>query len=134
MRRILRDLAGSTNGEPAVEIAWRTIAKNVTSVDQFWLGNTYRWWFDVIDLDPLPDYLALNIPILIGVGGSDRSVPVGSALSLQAEFEKVGKSNITVLVYPGAGHMLTTRTVSFRSDFFREVTLRFNLGHSDSKP
>jgi esterase/lipase len=74
-----------------------------------------------MDIDPLPHFLKLNIPILIGIGEKDESVPVESARFLEAKFKEAGKDNLIVRVYPGSNHRLSGNGVSHRSEFFAEV-------------
>lgn len=75
-----------------------------------------------MDIDPLPDLLKLDIPILLGIGERDESVPVESARFLAAQFEDAGKRNLTLRVYPGADHRLSANGVSHRREFFAELS------------
>ena len=106
----------------SVEAAWMDIAADMHSLDKKWLGNPYRWWYDVMDLSAAPDYLALNIPILVGFGENDESVSVNSALSLRARFNAAGKDNLMLRIYPGADHTLSTKQKAYRPEFFHEVS------------
>lgn len=101
-----------------VDAGWREIAANPNSIDDFWYGNTYRWWSQIMDYDPMPYFLALDIPILLGVGEDDESVPVESAYYLKTELQKVGKKNLKLKVYPMADHRLNNGNVSYRKEFF----------------
>ena len=74
-----------------------------------------------MDIDPLPDFLKLNIPVLVGIGENDESVPVESARFLETIFTKEGKRNLTVKVYPGADHRLNANSIAYRSEFFAEL-------------
>ena len=77
---------------------------------------------DVMDLDPLPDLLKLRMPILLGMGEKDESVPVESAWFFEKKFKEVGKDNLAVRIYPGADHRLSGNGVSYRSEFFVELS------------
>ena len=63
-----------------------------------------------------------NIPILVGIGELDESVPVESVSFLEAKFGEKGKRNLTVKVYPGADHRLSADGVSYRNEFFAELS------------
>jgi pimeloyl-ACP methyl ester carboxylesterase len=103
------------------ESGWKKIAADPRSIEKEWFGNRYRWWYDIMDIDPLADLLKLNIPILLGMGGEDQSVPVESAYFLKEKFEEAGKDNLVVRIYPGADHRLMGNALSYRSDFFAEL-------------
>jgi len=77
-----------------VEAGWKKITSDPGSIEKNWFGNPYRWWSDIMDLDPLPDFITLNIPIFIGIGELDNSVPVESAHYLESKFKEYGKSNL----------------------------------------
>ncbi|MDF0731805.1 dienelactone hydrolase family protein [Pseudomonas entomophila] len=92
-----------------------------------WYGNPVYWWTDILDFDPMPDYLKVDIPILIGVGEQDDSQPLASVHYLQRQFSIHGKQNLQVKVYPGVGHSLT---VDAKRDLFGELNLRLaNKSH-----
>jgi len=105
-----------------VDSGWEKISADPRSIEKNWYGNPYRWWSDIVDIDPLTDYLKLNIPILIGFGENDESVPVESVRFLESKFKEEGKRNLTVKVYPGADHRLNANGTSHRSDFFAELS------------
>jgi pimeloyl-ACP methyl ester carboxylesterase len=105
-----------------VDAGWEKIATDPRSIEKDWYGNPYRWWSDVMDIDPLTDFLKLNIPVLVGFGEKDESVPVESARFLEAKFKEVGKSNLILKVYPGADHRLSGNGVSYRNEFFAELS------------
>ncbi len=75
-----------------------------------------------MDIEPLPDFLKLNIPVLVGIGEQDESVPVDSARFLESKFNEAGKTNLILKVYPGADHRLSGNGVSHRSEFFAELS------------
>lgn len=105
-----------------VETGWQKISDDPLSLEKEWYGNRYRWWSDVMDIDPMTDLLKLDIPILVGIGERDESVPVESAYDLEKQFKQAGKSNLTLKVYPGADHRLRANGKSYREDFFSELS------------
>jgi predicted esterase len=118
MRRSLEALAG----QAVVDAGWKAIAADANSIVKKWLGHPYRYWFDVMDIDPTPDYLRLSIPVLVGFGEMDESVPVASALALQDSFRLARKENFTLRVYPGADHSLVADEINHRRAFFAELS------------
>lgn len=105
-----------------VESGWAKIGSDPRSIEKNWYGNPYRWWTDIMDLDPLPDFLNLDIPILVGIGEKDRSVPVESANFLNLKFKQAGKTNLTLKIFPGADHRLNADGTSYRPEFFAELS------------
>jgi predicted esterase len=97
---------------------WERIKSNPDSTEDSWYGNTYRWWSEIMDYDPMPDYKKLDIPILVGIGENDQSVPVESAYYLESEFNKAGKTNLELRIYKGADHRLSAEGKTHRNDFF----------------
>ncbi len=118
----MRQCLTAQHGPGVVEAAWRSIAADANSLDRTWMGHPHRWWFDVMDLDATPDYLSLTVPILLGFGEKDESVPLASALALRDAFEQAGKRNLTIRVYAGADHTLVAGATNFRRQFFQELS------------
>lgn len=104
-----------------VNSGWEKISADPRSIEKDWYGNSYRWWSDIMDIDPITDFLKLNIPILVGIGEQDESVPVESVHYLETEFKEAGKGNLIVRIYPGADHRLGGNGMSYRSEFFAEL-------------
>lgn len=115
----MRDNLSSIMGADVVEAAWKEIARHPDSSDRMWLGHAYRYWFDTFDHVPLADYMALQIPVLVGVGERDRSVPAASAQEIQRAAQAAGKKNIGLVVYPGADHSLRAEARDYLQDFLR---------------
>lgn len=105
-----------------VQSGWERIATDPRSIERNWYGNPHLWWSDIMDIDPLADYVKLSIPILLGIGENDASVPVESARFLESQFKEAGKHNLTVKVYPSADHRLSGNGVSYRAEFFSELS------------
>lgn len=108
-------------GPEAASREWPKISSEPKSIEKFFLGSTYRYWFDVMDYSPLGDYLALEMPVIIAIGERDKSVPSASALYVQRSATAAGKSNIGVVVYPGADHFLKAGDFSYRAEFLRQA-------------
>lgn len=122
MRNSLKILASKGAIQFDVDTGWKAISTDPASLEKQWFGNPYRWWSDVMDIDPLADYIKLSIPIFMGFGEKDESVPVESALFLESKFKEAGKSNFMLKVYPGADHRLSGSGISYRDAFFSEVS------------
>ena len=105
-----------------VDSGLEEIATDPRSIAKSWYGNPYRWWSDIKDIEPLPDFIKLNIPILVGIGEQDESVPVDSARFLELKFNEAGKNNLILKVYPAADHRLSANGISHRSEFFAELS------------
>lgn len=104
-----------------VNSGWEKVVTDPRSIEKDWYGNPYRWWSDIMDIDPITDFLKLDIPILVGIGAQDESVPVESVYFLETKFKETGKGNLIVRIYPGADHRLSANGVSYRSEFFAEL-------------
>jgi pimeloyl-ACP methyl ester carboxylesterase len=113
-----------------VESGWKKISADPRSIKKDWYGNPYRWWSDVMDIDPLPDFLKLNIPIIVGIGEKDESVPVESALFLESKFKEAGKNNLILKVYPESDHRLNGNGNSHRNEFFAELSRLVQQTHN----
>ncbi|MDO8891955.1 MAG: alpha/beta hydrolase [Sulfurimicrobium sp.] len=114
-----------------VDSGWKKIATDPRSIEKDWYGNPYRWWSDIMDIAPVYDLLKLNIPIIIGIGEQDASVPVESAHFLASQFKEAGKSNLVLNVYPGADHRLSGNGISHRAEFFSELSRLLQSKHND---
>jgi pimeloyl-ACP methyl ester carboxylesterase len=105
-----------------VSKGWKKISKAPHSNEKKWLNNTYNWWSSVMDLDPLPDFLKLDLPILVGFGEQDTMVAVESAYFLKSEFDKARKNNLILKTYPGVNHRLYGNGISYRKEYFAELS------------
>ena len=129
MRKSLSTLAQRGAIRFDVEAGWNMILSDPRSIEKDWYGNPYRWWSDIMDIDPLPDFLKLNIPIIIGMGEKDQSVPVESAFFLDTKFKEAGKNNLTLKVYSESDHRLNGNGVSHRDEFFAELSRLLQRTH-----
>jgi pimeloyl-ACP methyl ester carboxylesterase len=102
-----------------VEGDFQRVANDPESVTKRLYGQTHKYWTSVLDVDPLTYLLPLQIPILVGFGERDQSVPHASLDVLQQQFAASGKTNLTVKIFSGADHTLKdTKGHSFKSEFF----------------
>lgn len=130
MRKSLATLKQKGAIEFDVTSGWEKISTNPRSIEKDWYGNPYRWWSDIMDINPITDFLKLDIPILVGIGARDESVPVESVHFLETKFKEIGKGNLMVRIYPGADHRLSGNGVSYRSDFFTELSRLLQPTHN----
>jgi pimeloyl-ACP methyl ester carboxylesterase len=88
-------------------------------------GRTWRYWSELRELEPTQNLLALEIPILVGMGEDDRSLPIEGAWQLRDRFAEQGKTNLTLVTYEGADHSLFDREnrVSRLPDFWHRLDL-----------
>ena len=115
----MRDNLSSLMGADVVEAAWKDIARYPDSAEALWRGHPYRYWFDTFDHAPLVDYLTLGIPVIIGIGERDSSVPAASAHEVLRAARAAGKQNIGLVVYPGADHSLQAEGHDHLREFLR---------------
>ena len=104
-----------------IQSEWEEVVKDSRSIEKKKYGHPYRWWSDIMDHTPIDDYLKLEIPILVGMGENDQSVPFESAEYLASRFRDEGKSNMKVNIYPNADHRLNSSSGSYRDEFFSEL-------------
>ncbi|MDD2770311.1 MAG: prolyl oligopeptidase family serine peptidase [Methylococcus sp.] len=109
---------------------WKEVPSDPRSIEKSWNDGTYRWWSDMMDIDPLPDFLKLNIPVIVGVGEKDELMPVESALFLDEKFKEAGKDNLILKVYPESDHRLNGNGVSHRNEFFSELSRLLQPKHN----
>lgn len=96
---------GKTHGLD-VDDLHRTVLREPT-LEKFALGAyTYRYWAEMLSAEPLSDLLALRIPLFFAMGEKDESVPVESLHFLRNEFARLGRTNLTVRLYPDCKHDL----------------------------
>ena len=86
-------------------------------------GYTNSYWLDMLEDAPM-DYLRnLNIPVYYGIGEKDDSMPVESVYYLRDEFDKLGKHNLTVKIYPDCDHRLVDANGnSHRKQFLTDIS------------
>lgn len=84
-------------------------------------GRSWRYWSQLRELQHTDNLLTLNLPIFIGMGEADASVPVESAYYLQRRFAAAGKHNLSLHVYPGADHGLRSASRWYLPDFMHQL-------------
>lgn len=93
------------------------------SIDKRILGQTYKYWAGQAFLDPLEFLLPLRIPIIVGFGEEDQSVPVESVRLLERRFQEAGKRNLLLQLYPGADHTLAGKDgAEYRPVFLKSLS------------
>jgi pimeloyl-ACP methyl ester carboxylesterase len=127
----MRDILGSILGPDVVDAAWHEIARDPDSVDRMWMGHPHRYWAETFDRDPARDFLALDIPVLIGFGERDLSNPVASAQDILRSAHAAGKRNIGLVVYPGADHSLHAEDRSYLLEFLQGAGRGIATGELD---
>ncbi len=81
-------------------------------------------WLD-LDFDPAPLWRQVTAPVLLLYGELDENVPPGrSAARIRDALDRGGNRDVTVLVYPGAGHELLPAP-SLEEDLVRWMLGRF---------
>jgi esterase/lipase len=83
------------------------IEKNPTSIDKFWLDNTYKRWHEFSE-PAVENLLKINIPIFVAIGSKDQAVPLESSLIIKTEFIRHHKDNLTFRIYPDLDHGFET--------------------------
>jgi pimeloyl-ACP methyl ester carboxylesterase len=117
----LRILAEKKKFPGDIEDSYHKIHADPKSPSKKVYGHSYRYWSSVLDRDPMDYYSKLDVPLLVGFGENDSSVPVEAVRFMEARFKELGKTNLTVQVYPGADHTLKTNKESYRHDFLRKL-------------
>jgi pimeloyl-ACP methyl ester carboxylesterase len=99
-------------------------------------GRTWRYWTELRELQPTENLLALDIPVIVGMGEDDRSLPIEGAWRLRERFRARGKTNLTLLTYPNADHALMdgARRRSHLPDFWRQLDRWLSVGSGAKHP
>lgn len=90
-----------------------------------WSGHTYRRWASYLFSPPSADLLMVDAPILMVNGDRDKSVPIQSARSVQAEFALARKKNLSFHVMKGVGHDLHDEQGNNRVDEMGQALFRW---------
>jgi esterase/lipase len=99
------------------------ITSDPKNINKSMFGQTYKYWNSVAYVDPLKYYADINIPILVGIGELDNSVPVESALFLRNYFHILKKNNLTLCIYSNADHTLVnSKGTSYRDHFLETMS------------
>jgi pimeloyl-ACP methyl ester carboxylesterase len=71
---------------------------------RMFLGHPWSRWRGFLPEALLDDLLRLEMPVFVGHGSQDSSVPVASVDLIEVEFIRHGKRNLTVRRYPDLDH------------------------------
>jgi pimeloyl-ACP methyl ester carboxylesterase len=93
------------------------------AVDPALGGRTWRYWSELSRLKQSDALLSLSIPVFIAMGEDDDTVPIASAWHARERFAAAGKSNLTLITYPGADHALSDRSGSHLADAWHALDL-----------
>ena len=120
MRQIVTALG---RGRPwlSVQASLQAVDRQPDRLDLRWWGHPHRWWSNVLDLNPLDDLLAMDVPILAAMGDRDSSVPSEALKALADAFLKAGKNNLLPCLYPGADHTLASAGRQHRADVYQAL-------------
>lgn len=86
-------------------------------------GRSWRYWAELREIRHTENLAALTIPIWMVMGDADNAVPVESARHLRDQFLLLGKTNLTLRIYPGADHSLRAGKIDLLPDFWRGFDL-----------
>jgi pimeloyl-ACP methyl ester carboxylesterase len=72
--------------------------------DKWYVGYPYEHWAGFFPYRPLDDFVKINVPIFLMQGTKDTSAPIESSRVFAAEFERLGKNNLTYIEYKNGDH------------------------------
>jgi len=123
VRENLKALSRSTWYLRNPEKGFAEIARDPDNTDAKVWGHSYKYWASLLDIDIGNELMQLDIPIVAAMGEKDEAVPVDAARRLQARFEKAGKKNLVLLIYPNANHRLEDRELkrAYAGDFLEKL-------------
>jgi predicted esterase len=136
MRENLKVLSRSTWYLRNPEKRFAEIAADPNNTDaQVW-GHSYKYWTSLLDIDIGNELIQLNIPIVAAMGEKDEAVPVDAARRLQTAFERAGKKNLVLLIYPNANHRLEDREhkTSYAGDFLEKLVASIQASVPAARP
>ncbi|MFD1469167.1 hypothetical protein ACFQ48_13110 [Hymenobacter caeli] len=86
-------------------LQYRALVAGTEAAARPWNGDFWRNWVSVTKYAAIDAMLRLRIPLFVGYGTAD----IGSALNdiLPFEFDRRGKTNLTLHAYPGLDHHFT---------------------------
>ena len=71
-------------------------------------GERIAWLAERYAYDPAPHLAAVHVPMLYVYGETDINVPVGECVAFLDRFRADGGNDVTVRVFGGVGHSMTT--------------------------
>jgi uncharacterized protein len=100
------------------KITYPFIARFIAPINLNFIKKA-EWWKNIAGFDPLPHWQKINLPVFMAYGENDKNVPVSESVS---RIQSLGKSNITIQVYPGVGHgIVDLATHRVREDYLRDL-------------
>ena len=95
------------------------MVKSEPTTERMWGGYTYRYWFELLEAEPMQHLGQLDIPLLFAMGENDA---LESLDYLREQFEGLGRDNLTTIVYSGCDHVLEDSDgVSHRAEFLEDM-------------
>lgn len=109
----------------AMQPAWRQLQSGLsvttTQPDSVRIhGRSWRYWSEIAHIPQTANLLALDIPILLGVGEADPVIPEKSIAQLQQQFQAAGKI-IDIRRFPDADHSLSSKDKNYLPDFMHQI-------------
>lgn len=109
---------------------YRSIYSDPESTRKWYYGHPYKRWGSYCSDIPLDHLVKLDIPILYLKGTADRNSPVLQSDYIMLEFIRLGKTNFTYKVYPGADHWFSEvvesdgerKRISHRAEAFSAIS------------
>lgn len=89
---------------------YQEVKKHPDSIKHRALGQTYKYWASILPVNPMQSLEKLTIPILVTIGANDEMTPIESVNFLHDEFDRLGKKNLTVKIFPDCNHVLDDST------------------------
>lgn len=83
-------------------------------------GRSWRYWSEIGRISQTDNLLALDKPILLGLGEADPVIPGKAIAHLQQQFQAAGKT-IDIRRFPGAGHSLVSDDKNYLPDFMHQI-------------
>ncbi len=79
-------------------------------------GQSWVYWRNVINVDPLPDWERFAGPVLLISGALDESSPPESLANIEQALRKGGNKDHTSKVFPKADHLLLVKPTKSAAD------------------
>ncbi|HEY0797383.1 MAG TPA: alpha/beta hydrolase [Acidisarcina sp.] len=132
-KKVLTGDLTTSQGEDLIQkeyATFREIFADPDSTSKKWQGETYKEWHSFLAESTTENLLKAHVPVFVAVGTKDRQVPIESADISAVEFLRRGKSNLTFVDLPDAGHSMMAwqtepngkgRLIDFQERIVREA-------------
>jgi hypothetical protein len=108
---------------------YKEIYSDPDNTEKWYYGHPYKRWGSFCSTIPLDELVKLDIPILFVNGSADRNNPILQSDYVMLEFLRLGKTNLTYHVIPGADHWFNEtieeegerKHISHRKDAFNFI-------------